>query len=240
MKRLALICLVGLLAACSRPDPAALSIAIPGLNVARAALEDGSPTVALSVSEGILKEHPDDVAALIYKGDALVLMNRVPEGEESYRAALTFDPHAVGAQMGLARLRLRVAPLEAQAMFLDVLKQQPRNLMAMNDLGIACDLLGDHAAAQLQYRKVLGTDPTQRSASVNLAVSMALSGQAAEAVTMLRKVADEPGSSTRVRHDLAAALALAGDQDGASRILSQDMSAEEVLRVLRAFQAYGT
>lgn len=240
MKRLALMCVIGLLAACSRPDPASLSLAIPGLNVARAALEDGSPTVALAVSEGILKENPQEVAALIYKGDALVLLNRVAEGEESYRTALSFDSHAVGAQMGLARLRLRVAPLEAQAMLLDVLKQQPRNLMAMNDLGIACDLLGDHAAAQVQYRKALGSDPSMRSASVNLAVSMALSGRAAEAVTMLRKVADEPGSSMRIRHDLAAALALAGDQDGASRILSKDMSAEEVLRVLRAFQAYGT
>jgi Flp pilus assembly protein TadD len=240
MTRFILLGLMAMLAACSHPDPNALSSGIPGLHVAEAALSDGAPAVALSVTDGMLEKNPKDVPALLCRGDALILLNRREEAEESYRKALIVDPGSVGAQMGLGRLRLRTAPEEAQALFLDVLRKDPHNNAALNDLGITYDLQGDHTAAQTAYRKVLGADPSIRSTEVNLAVSMAMTGQAADAVKMLRTVANEPGASRRVRHDLAAALALAGDKDGASRILSQDMTEEDVGRVLRGLEAFGS
>jgi Flp pilus assembly protein TadD len=239
MKHVVLFALVLSVAACGQPGRRDLTDAAPGLDVARAALEGGSPAVALSVTEGLLEKDPKDAAALVYRGDALAGLGRNADAEGSYRAALAIDAASVGAQMGLGRLRLRIAPAEAQALFLDVLRRDPRNKAALNDLGIACDLQGDHAAAQEAYRKALGADPSMRAAEVNLAMSMALTGRAPEAIKILRPVANEPGATTRVRHDLAAALALAGDKDGASRILSNDMSAEEVRKVLVAHEAFG-
>jgi Flp pilus assembly protein TadD len=69
---------------------------------------------------------------------------------------------------------------------------------------------------------------------------MALSGQATDAVQLLRPLASGPDASRRLRHDFAAALAISGDKPAAARILSADMTPEQIKRALLAYGALGS
>jgi Flp pilus assembly protein TadD len=225
-----------LLAACSSQDTFRLSNAAPGLNIARAALSSGSPEIALNVSNGILAKEPGNVPALLSQGDALSALGRLDDAEASYAKAVSIDARSIDGQIGLGRLRLRSDPEQAQALFLRVLQREPRNKIALNNLGVAYDLQGDHAVAQTVYRRLLGIDPTMRSAEVNLAVSMALSGRAPEAVQILRPLAGRPEASLRTRHDLAFALTMAGARQEGMRILAEGMTSDQVERALQGFE----
>jgi len=237
MKRIALICLL-LPAACGSHTTLSMGQGQAGDNVARAALSGGSPDVALNVSNAILAEAPDNVPALLSKGDALSLLRRYDEAEVSYAHALKDDDKSVEAQIGLGRLSLRTNARQAQVLFLGALQHDPSNKVALNDLGIAYDLQGDHLKAQESYRRALGSDPAMHAAEVNLALSMALNGHAPEAVQMLQPLASEPGAPRRLRHDLAAALAMSGDKEGAAKILSADMTPDQVQRTLLAYREF--
>jgi Flp pilus assembly protein TadD len=228
-----------LLAACSQQEAPRLSNAAPGINIAHAALASGSPEIALNVSNGILAREPRNVPALISQGDALSTLGRLEEAEASYAKAVNLNAGSIEGQIGLGRLRLRFDPAQAEALFLDVLQREPRNKIALNNLGIAYDLQGDHATAQAVYRRLLGTDPTLRSTEVNLALSMALSGRAPEAVHMLRPLAARLDAMPRTRHDFAVALVMAGQRDEAARVMAKDMTPDQLEQALQGFGALG-
>lgn len=228
-----------LVAACAANTSSQGGNGKPGLNVARAALSAGSPDIALNVANGVLAKEPGNAAALLTKADALSLLGRLDEAEVSYAHALVAAPDSVDIKIGLGRLRLHSNPAAAQVLFLSVLEREPRNKVALNNLGIAYDLQGEHASAQAAYRRALGADPTMRAAEVNLALSLALSGKAGDAVDILRPLASGPDASRRIRHGLAAALAMSGDKQAAARILSGDLTSEQVERALLAFEAFG-
>ena len=238
MRYLAIL-LVLLVSACNTQTAPRLGDGKPGLNVAIAALAGGSPDLALNVSTSVLSEDPANLPALIIKGDALSALSRPEEASASYAQALAADPASISAQIGLGRLRLRTDPAQAQQLFLAVLEREPRNSVALNNLGISYDLQGDHGSAQAAYRKALGADPTRHATEVNLALSMALSGQAREAVPMLKRLTAGTSATRRERHDLAAAMAIVGDQDGASQILSADLPPDQVKAAMRAYVAFG-
>jgi tetratricopeptide (TPR) repeat protein len=239
MKRTAFMILLALQAACASHDPALIGTGPPGLNIAQAALSGGSPDIALNVNKDILAKDPYNVPALVSQGDAFSELGRLPEAEASYGKALLADPKSVAGQIGLGRLHLRSDPARAEALFLDALQHDPVNTVALNDLGIAYDLQGQHDSAQSSYRKALGADPTMRAAAVNLALSMALNGKAPEAVQLLKPLANDPGASRRVRDDFAAALAISGDKAAATRILSADMTPEQIDQALLAYGKFG-
>jgi Flp pilus assembly protein TadD len=239
MIRSLLVVLLSLLAACSGQDPSRLGDGPPGLNVASAALAAGSPDIALNVTGGILAKDPDNVPALLSQADALNALGRPAEAQASYARALVIKPGSVEAQVGLGRLKLSSDPAQAQVLFLNALQRDPRNRVALNDLGIAYDLQGEHASAQAAYRRALGADPTMRAAEVNLALSMALSGRAPEAVRLLAPLANDPAAPRRLRHDLAAALAISGNRPAAAKILSADMTPEQTERAVRAYVEFG-
>jgi Flp pilus assembly protein TadD len=235
MRRIALLCLLLLPAACGSRTTLSMGEGQAGDNVARAAISSGSPDIALNVSNAILAGKPDDVPALLSKGDALSLLGRFSEAEESYAHALEADHKSVEAQIGLGRLSLRTNAARSQSLFLGALQHDPGNKVALNDLGIAYDLQGDHIRAQDAYRRALGSDPAMHAAEVNLALSMALNGRASDAVRLLKPLASNPNAPRRLRHDLAVALAMSGDKEGAAKILSADMTPEQIKRTLLAY-----
>jgi Flp pilus assembly protein TadD len=228
--------LVLLLAACghTQSDVSGLT---PGIDVAQAALRGGSPQTALQLAGNVLARDPVNEAALVIQGDALTDLGRVDEARASYNLALKSNGASVGADVGLGRLSLGNDPAGASVLFLQALTHDPRNTTALNDLGVARDLMGDHAGAQTAYRQALGIDPQDSAAQVNLALSMAMSGSADDAVRILRPMASDPGASNKLRHDLAAALTMAGDRDEAARILSKDLTPEQVRQALDDYAA---
>jgi Flp pilus assembly protein TadD len=225
------------LAGCADNGTPALRTGAPGIEVAQAAMRGGSPQMALQIVAGILAKDPTNRAALVMQGDALTALGRLDEAGISFEAALKSDSASVDAHIGLGRLRLGTDPAAAEALFLEALQRQPRNAVALNNLGIARDLLGRHTDAQTAYHEAMAANPSMTAAQVNLALSLAMDGQARNAVQLLRPLASNPGASRQVRHDLAAVLTMSGDKDEAQRILSKDLSATEVRQAMEGYAA---
>jgi len=210
-----------------------------GIAVATAAMSAGSPRVALQVTQGILDRAPDNVPALIVRGDALTQLNQNDEAIVAYEAALRKDPHSVGGNLGLGRLRLATDPAAAATMFREVLAAEPNNIHALTNLGVALDLLGDHVAAQSDYHRALNNDPNDQGVQVNLALSLAMSGDSAGALRLIEPIARDKGASTKVRHNYAAILTMAGRRADAAKLLKDDLSPEDTNRAIAAY-AEGT
>ncbi len=218
------------------PASPRLSTAQPSLRVADAALAGGAPAMALQVADGILARQPNDAAALLRQGDALYALQRGAEAADSYMHALAVAPHSAPALIGLARVRLGRDPAAAETLLQQALALDRRNPTALNDLGIARDLQGHHAAAQQAYQAALAEAPAMTAAEVNLGLSLALSGDPTRALQVLRPLAASPDTSSRIRQDLAAALALAGDSAAAEALLARDLSPAQVAEALSGYQ----
>lgn len=209
----------------------------PGVKVAEAALSGGTPQVALQVVSGILAQNPNNIAALNVQGDAFTALGKYDEAAASFSHALRDDSHSARAHVGLGRLRLATDPAAAERMFLEALKYEPRNTTAMNNLGIARDLLGRHREAQMAYSQALGINPDMAAARVNMALSLAMSGDSERAQQLLGPMATEIGATRKLRHDYAAVLVMAGKRAEAQKILSVDLSPAEVQEAMDGFAA---
>jgi Flp pilus assembly protein TadD len=201
-------------------------------NVSEAALNAGSPDVALRLADETLARDPADADALTRRGLALTGLGRLEEARSSLRSAATHRPRDARTLLALGRVELPVDPAAAEAAFQSVLNQDGHNAAALNNLGIARYLQGHHADAETAYRAAISAQPNMTAAEVNLALCLAILGQGQEAIKLLRPLADEPGASRKVREDYAAVLAMAGQRQEAEHILAATMAANEVAPAL--------
>jgi len=233
------------MSACAAPSRLHLSVpSRPQLSnaltmrVADAALAGGAPAMALRVTREILAKHPRNVQAMVGEGDALYAMGRGDAAAGSYRRALAIRPHDIQARLGLGRTRLRTDAAGAEAMFQAVVAFDSANAAAWNDLGIARDLQGRHAAAQEAYERALGVDPDMIAAQVNLGFSLAIAGHGSRAVGILRPLAESSAATPRIRQDLAVALAVDGQPGEASEVLRADLSQTQAADALSVYQRF--
>jgi Flp pilus assembly protein TadD len=226
------------LAACAGSGaPSASAPPQATLGIADAALAGGAPQMALHVTDDVLSRKPHDAAALSKRGDALYELGRHAAAAASYRAALAIEPGSEMAQLGLGRTQLASDPAAAEALLVRLTVAHPRNAAALNDLGVARDLLGRHADAQKAYRMALAAAPDMSAVQVNLGLSLALSGHASQAIDLLRPLALDGNAPARVRHDLAAAYALDGRTEQAAALIRPDMAADQVALAVASLQA---
>jgi Tfp pilus assembly protein PilF len=209
-----------LLAGCAGSQQSKLSHRQPSLRVADAALAAGAPEVALRVADLTLEREPRSLPALIAKGDALYALGEREMARAAYRTAVAINPAAVAAELGLGRTLVQSDPGAAEAAFLAAIAEEPYNVAALSNLGIARDLQGRHSDAQDAYRRALEVAPATSDVKVNLGLSLALSGAKDEAVRVLRDAAADPGAAQDRRKELVGALVLAGDDVEARRVLS--------------------
>ena len=207
----------------------------PSVDVAVAALNGGSPRVALQVAQSVLSRKPDDVRALLVRGDALTQLGQNQDASTAFQRALELDPASLHGKLGLGRLRLTTDPAEARVLFQDVLKSEPRNVSALTNLGIALDLLGQHAEARDAYQQVLKDNPGNTAVQVNLALSLGMSGDTGAALRVIEPLAINPSAPTKLRHNYAAILAMAGREADAAAVLKPDLSPDEVRQALTAY-----
>jgi Flp pilus assembly protein TadD len=201
-------------------------------NLSEAALNAGTPEVALRLADQTLTHSPTDADALTRRGLALTALGRLEEARESLRKAVASQPRNVRALLALGRVQLPVDPAAAEGEFQKVLQQDTQNAAALNNLGIARDLQGHHVDAETAYRAALAAAPDMTAAQVNLALCLAIRGQGAEAIGLLRPLADGPGATQKMRENYAAVLAMSGERAEAERILSDNMTANEVMPAL--------
>ena len=206
------------------------------IDVAEAALNGGSPRVALQVAQTILERSPDNVDALLVRGDALTQLEQNDNAVAAFQRALSKDPTSAHGKLGLARIRLTTDPTEAAGLLRDVLRTAPSNVSALTDLGIALDLLGQHAEAQTFYHRVLHDNPNNMPVQVNLALSLAMSGDSAAALRLIEPLARDQSAPMKIRHNYAAILTMAGRRAEAAAILKPDLSPEDTTRALAAYK----
>jgi hypothetical protein len=144
---------------------------------------------------------------MVARADALYALGAPADARAAYRQAVAADPSDAAAELGLGRTLVRTDPHAAEAAFRAALVRQPDNVLALNDLGIACDMQGHHAAAQTAYRHALAVAPDSADVQTNLGLSLVLSGDGAKAVGMLRPLATAPEATSLQRADLAMAVA---------------------------------
>jgi Flp pilus assembly protein TadD len=217
--QVSIIALALALAGCAGTHEADLSRQ-PSLRVADAALAAGAPEVAVRVADLTLERDPHNAPALVAKGDGLYAMGQRGEARAAYRQAVAVDPRLASAQLGLGRTLVQADPAAAETAFLAAVAAQPDNGAALNNLGIARDLLGRHSEAQEAYRQALAIAPGAADVKVNLGLSLALTGDKGAAVEVLREAAAVPGAVQERGKELAAALALAGDDADAHQVRS--------------------
>ena len=232
-------CVAGLLllTACGSHSEPQLRTGVPSLHTARVALQSGAPSVALGICSRVVQADGYDAAALACEGDALTALGRPAEADTAYTRALTLAPKSVPVLLGLGRLRLATDPIRAEVLFLAALRQNPRDAVALNDLGIARDLQGRHAEAQQSYAAASAADPDMRAAQVNLALSMALQGRPADAARLLGPIASSPDATTRERHDMAAALAMNGNTEAAKQLLRPELQGADLDAAIAGYRA---
>jgi Flp pilus assembly protein TadD len=206
------------------------------IHVAEAALNAGSPRVALQVAQTILNRSPDNVPALLIRGDALTQLAQNEDAGSAFQQALRHEPASLHAKLGLGRIRLTTDPNEAAGLFRDILRAEPTNTSAVTDLGIALDLLGQHQEAQTYYHRVLRDNPGSAPVRVNLALSLAMGGDSVGALRLIEPIARDHGASIKVRHNYAAILTMAGRRAEAADVLKTDLSPEEMNRALAAYK----
>lgn len=206
------------------------------LRVAAAALTGGSPRVALQVAQNILAQSPNDVPALLVRGDALTMLGQNDDAAEAFEHALKREPSSGHAKLGLGRIRLATDPTAAVGLFRDLLRTEPNNASALVDLGVALDLTGQHADARALYQKVLHSDPNSVPAQVNLALSLAMSGDSAGALRLIEPLANDRAATTQLHHNHAAILTMAGREKEAAEILKRDLQPDEVNQALAAYK----
>jgi Flp pilus assembly protein TadD len=201
-------------------------------DVGEVALNAGTPEVTLRLTEQTLASRPNDVGALTRRGQALTELGRLDEARDTLGRAVTLEPRNMRALLALGRVQLPVDPAKAEADFGAALEQDSRNAAALNDLGIAQDLLGRHQDAQGSYRAALAAQPGMVAAKVNLALCLAISGQGEQAIGMMRPLASQPDATPKIKEDYAAVLAMSGNRDEARRILSTALAPNEVAPAL--------
>ncbi len=230
-------------AGCTTPQPQSTADMVSTtpepaeLNVADAAIAGGDPSMALSVSQSVLKDNPDNVQALVHEGDAYYALGRCPASEAAYQLALTQDPKSTAAETGLGRCLLKTDPAAAEAALMQAVQDDPGNADALNDLGIARDLQGNFAGAVDPYRRALLANPGDVPAEVNLGLSLALSGNGPAALQYLGPLATGPGATAKTREDYAAGLVAIGRIAEAKRVLSVDLAPDQADAAIAGFSA---
>jgi Flp pilus assembly protein TadD len=193
------------------------------MNVADAAISGGDPAMALKVSQSVLAADPQNLDALYHEGAAYYAMSRCMDAIAVYKVALTVDPKSAEAQTGIGRCLLRRNAAQAELAFTAAVQDDPDSADALNDLGIARDLQGNHAGAVQPYQQALILKPGDTATEVNLGMSLALAGDGADALQYLGPLATSEEATPKIREDYAAALIASDRVTEARAVLAIDL-----------------
>lgn len=158
------------------------------------------------------------------------------EAAALFREILAKREGDAGARRGLASALIAMAQPSLAERQLDLLLQaDPRDYRALNALGIALDMQGRHAEAQVLYGRGIEVQPDNVALRNNLGLSLAIAGQSAAAIMLLAPIANTRGADARVRQNLALAHALEGDLDRALQASRADLDEASAQRQLSYF-----
>jgi Flp pilus assembly protein TadD len=200
------------------------------------ALQTGETESAASLFEQAALIDGRNVRALLGLGNALLALDRDLDASRAFERALAVQADLPEAHYGYARAMIGIQRPEVAADHLRaVLKSRPNETAALNALGVAYNLLGQHELATGTYRQGLALAPTSVPLRNNLGLSLALQERFPDALATLRPLADGPGSSRRTRQNLALVYGLQGDLAAAERLSRVDLGGSDLRENLAFF-----
>lgn len=194
--------------------------------IAQQMLESGQLDRGYRLLDDVTRENAGSGPAQLALGSAYLASDAYLKAELAFTSAIE-NGQAVEGRMGLGRVALaRNRAQEARQHFQEVLKRNPRNLDALNGIGVSHDLDGNHHLAAEEYRKVLQVDPAHAAALNNLGLSYALAGNGEEAARIMSDLAGSTLSDAVVRQNLAVAYMVTGRQQDGIEMARTDISAD--------------
>lgn len=146
---------------------------------------------ALEIFEKLLVQHPSDSEILLITANLLVSLDRFDEAQAYYESLLNLEPWRLDIQELVDKLKHRdhgdnlkdveslyqSAQTHAQNGEIEVamgklekiLKQNPENALAHNDLGVLSYQIGEVQKAREYYEKAVSLEPTNHTFMKNLA-----------------------------------------------------------------------
>ena len=178
---------------------------------------------ALALAEQVLRDTPDDCAALNLAGVILFEAGRLEEAEHRLSRLVALDPLFAQARINLAVvMQARGAQREAAAQFCAVCVLAPDDPDTQNRLGTLLHGLGNYDGAVRHLRhaaRLLAENPSQK---VLLAVALLSNGAHADAIEVLTETLVQQPDHADARRHLAAAWLSLGRPELTEEVLSVD------------------
>ncbi|MEQ8235040.1 MAG: PEP-CTERM system TPR-repeat protein PrsT, partial [Gammaproteobacteria bacterium] len=196
-------------------DERTSSVATGGTLVT-ALVESGDLERARALAEELVREHPNDPAALTLLG-ALEFEQGEPDGARArFEAALAADPSFTAAALRLAQLDLQSGRLaEAATRYLGVLDRESVNLAALSGLARVAMAQGDTSGAIRWLEKARVSDVGALSEVLSLLQLYVATGRLDEAMTVASDLAAQHPETFAAQMAYARLLALKGQPDRA-------------------------
>lgn len=191
---------------------------------AESATYSGAHRDALLRYQQILEKEPDNVAALIGAGEALLAADQNLRSEIYFERALKLEPLNPHAREARALAWLMSGNYAAaKKSLLNMVDDGVDRWRMWNALGIVADIFGDYQVAAGYYEKSLAVAPHRAMLLNNLGYSRMMSRQYADAETVLKEaVTSEPGN-LRAVNNLALSVAWQGRYADAIDVLAAVM-----------------
>lgn len=193
------------------------------MRLAASTAKSGDYASAATLYRQAHAKNPLAIAPLIGLAKSLTALGAMNEAADIYKKALAKDPNNVVARYGLGNV---LVALDKPTLAIEHLqkavavKDSPR---FRNGLGVAHDMLGQHAEAEGHYRAGLKLAPEDLTLRNNLGLSLSLAGKHDAAIEILRSVAANPAATKRQRLNLALAYGLAGENDSAASVARMEL-----------------
>ena len=200
-------------------------------------LASGDSTTAIGLAQEALSRDSDNEAVALVLGHAQLAAGAPQEAGFAFGRILRSKPDHREAGIGYAKAMIAIGRTDAALDHLEPLaRRASSDVEALNLLGVAHDLEGEHAQAIETYRQAIAVAPDAADVTNNLGLSLALAGRYDEAIKVLRPLAEGYVSTARARQNLALAYGLAGSLDAAKRWSLMDLTGSDTDNNLRYFR----
>ncbi|WEN15359.1 PEP-CTERM system TPR-repeat protein PrsT [Rhodanobacter sp. AS-Z3] len=175
---------------------------------------------AVKAAANYVSAHPQDSAAHLVYGTALVAANEHAKARVQYDEAYKLDPKNIAALLSLGSLdSLERNYKDAAGRYDSVLKQDPANETAMTAQARLAMLQGDKAAAIKWFNQAIGAAPKSPAAYIGLVMLYSGTGQFDEAVSVAKRLVDVEPDNPAAQNALGAAELNAGHSSEALKPL---------------------
>ncbi len=178
--------------------------------------QSGDPEDAANIYLAAVGRDQRAPVPLIRLGEVQLELGRVPQAQQSFRAALVLAPGDATASADLA-IALLASGQPAEALpLIEPVARGSHDPRVLRNYGVTLDMLGRSADAQAAYRRALTQFPADADLHGNLALSLAVSGDLAGAQQEMDAAINLPNAPAHLAASRVLLLAMEG-QDGAAR-----------------------